>query len=178
MSITVALGSLNVNKVEATKSAFGRQWPEEEIEVITHTSASGVPGQPINMYQIKLGARSRCYNAGNEYPGSSFAVGIEGGIYRDGPRIFETTVFHVLEQKAGREVYGYGPSVPVADGLARLVDSGLDLSTAIQRITGIMEIGKQEGFYGLLTRGTANRVDTYALCLTLILGGFTHPELD
>lgn len=178
MSVNVALGSTNANKVEATKIAFARQWPAWNVVILQDDCDSGVAAQPVTKHQIKQGAHNRCHQAATRYAGAAYSVGIEGGVYRDGRNVFETTVFHVLCLLTGVEVHGFGPSVPVADGLAELLDVGLDLNEAIERITGIPEIGKHQGFYGLMSQGTASRVDTYALSLTLILGRFTHPELD
>lgn len=81
----IALGSLSPIKRSALSLALSRRELRKRpvfanVEVCEKNSPSGVPNQPFDMHQTRLGAFSRASNARELVPSCKFAIGIENGL--------------------------------------------------------------------------------------------------
>ncbi len=103
----VVVGSNNPVKIEATKLAFEKVWPDEKFEVIGFDIESGVSAQPMSAEESLKGARNRAKMAFEKMK-ADFAVGAEGGLEEINGKWFDCGWIVVVDKK-GNE--GVGTSV-------------------------------------------------------------------
>ena len=66
-------------------------------------------------------------------------------------------------------------SLPLPPAVKRLVEDGLELGEANDRVFSTTNSKQQGGAFGLLTDGRMTREDVYADALSIALLPFTHP---
>jgi inosine/xanthosine triphosphatase len=153
--VTVLVGSTNEVKVNSVRLAFE---PYYDAKVVGVEVESGVSVQPAGEETFQ-GARRRAANAMKGRV-CDFAVGIEGGIIRiDAIRFAFAAVCIVSRQ--GIESIATTGLFPLPDETLRLVDEGLELGTAMDRLTGLEGVKRGPGAVGILTKGIIDRTKLY-----------------
>ena len=171
----VAVGSTNPTKIQATKIAFEKIFPEETWEIIGTSVPSGIPDQPKSTEQTIQGAQNRAQRA-LETLQADFGVGLEGGMQKIGERWLETG-WIVIKDKNGNEGIGSSIHMLVPPKLISHIEQGKELGVAtdIEFIT--IESGKKQGFFGLMTNNAIDRTNAYADGVISALSRFLHPHL-
>lgn len=113
------------------------------------------------------GAKNRAANA-MKLSKCDFAVGIEGGVMELDGRKFAFAAVHIIDSggKASSATTGLF-QLPLES--LKLVDDGIELGEAMDRITGVHDVKHGPGAVGILTRGVIDRTALYAHGTTLAL---------
>lgn len=167
MKIVVA--SRNPVKLQATESAFGLTFPGGEIEVTGVVVPSGVPDQPMCDDETRRGASNRAQNARSHTPDADYWVGLEGGIERLDDTLI-TFAWMVVLSADGRSGQARTVTLTLPPAIRRLIDEGLELGDANDRVFGIRNSKHGGGAFGLLTGDRYTRQSVYveALCVALV----------
>jgi inosine/xanthosine triphosphatase len=173
MHVFVASG--NPVKIEAATAAFSQVFPSSQLQVTGQGVPSGVADQPVGETETLRGARQRMLGARELMPAADFWVGIEGGI-RKLPAGYEAFAWMVVSdgQREG-EARTAGFILPPAIG--SLLDQGLELGEADDRIFGTLNSKQQNGAVGLLSGDRITRRSLYEPAIVLALLPFIRPEL-
>ena len=173
--ITVA--SLNPVKLRASLEAFQRVFPAQRFEARGVSVPSGVPDQPRSSGETLQGAQNRAANARAAQPGSDYWVGIEGGIEQtaQGMRCFAWV--QALD-KQGRAGCGQSAVFFLPREVADLVNEGLELGEADDRVFGRINSKQGNGAIGLLTGDAVDREAYYLQAVIMALVTFKNPHLS
>ncbi len=169
----VVIASHNPAKIRAVKQAFSLQFPEEVIELIPVSVESGVSDQPLSDEETRHGARNRAQNAHEQHVDADFWVGLEGGI---------ETIDGQLTAFAWMAVLGSGPRIgeartvtlPLPPAVKVLVDKGLELGDANDKVFSTVNSKHHGGAYWLLTNGIYTRESVYTEALVIALVPFVN----
>ena len=171
----IIVATTNPAKLEATRRAFARMFPEETFELSGQETASGVDPQPHSDAETLRGAFNRASAAARQSPGADFWVGIEGGIeeMNGGMAAFAWAVVLApgLSGK-GRSAAFFLPEV-VAD----MVRSGLELGQADDLLFQRTHSNRAGGAVGLLTHDALTRADLIEQGVLLALLPFKNRQL-
>ena len=162
----IVVASRNPVKVDATKRAFNELFPDASLDVGSVEVESGVSDQPVSDEETRRGARTRAINASKAEPDADFWVGMEGGI---------EVIDDQLMAFAWMVVLGHSESIsearsvtlPLPPAVRELVESGLELGDANDKVFATSNSKQGGGAYGLLTNGLYTRESVY--CQTLII---------
>ncbi len=176
--ITVAVGSKNPVKIEATRQAFTRVWPEEIFKFKPTEVRSGVGIQPRNPEESIEGATNRAKRA-QEAMDSDYGVGLEGGLdWMAGGRFEEGWV--VIVNRAGTVALACSVKVPVPDFMfdeIHYADYSTELGDVMDQVFGRTNAKQEEGYFGLITQGRITRTGAYADAVVAALTRFVNKEL-
>ena len=173
--ITVA--SKNPVKLNATRVAFGRMFPNEDIEAAGVTVPSGVSDQPTSRQETMAGARNRAENAREFQPDSDFWIGIEGGIEDSdlGMCCFAWVVVLNQYRRIGR---GQTAVFYLPREVAELVRAGMELGHADDQVFQRENSKQSNGAIGLLTNDVIDREAYYVHAIIMALVPFKNPALS
>ena len=172
MKILVA--SFNPVKVAAVRRAFMACFPAGDLKIESVNVASGVPDQPMSDAETLAGARNRVRNAREAHPEADFWVGLEGGLdVIEGEMV--GVAWMAIGDPRGRISEARTPTLPIPPSVRRLVDSGLELGEANDRVFSAVNSKQGGGAFGLLTDGRHTRERVYAQAVDLALIPFVHP---
>ena len=164
----IVIASQNPVKVAAAREAFTTLLPDADLELVTVSVQSGVSDQPVSDEETRLGARNRASNARAEVADASFWVGLEGGIQvYDGQLL--AFAWMAIQDDSGRISDARSATLPLPPAIKRLVDSGLELGDANDRVFATVNSKQKGGAYGLLTDGLYTRESIYTQTLILAL---------
>lgn len=171
MNIVVA--SKNPVKVDATRRAFTRLFPDASIQLASVDVSSGVSDQPTSDGETRRGARTRAMNASQTEPGADFWVGMEGGIEVIDDQLMAFAWMVVLGPKGD---FGEARSVtvPLPPAVKELVDNGLELGDANDKVFATLNSKQGGGAYGLLSNGLYTRESVYRQTLIIALTPFVN----
>ncbi len=172
MKIVVA--SRNPVKIDAAQRAFASSFPDAVVEMLSVDVRSGVSDQPNSDEETRRGARTRAMNSNKAEPGADFWVGMEGGIeIIDG----QLMAFAWMVVQGAAENIGEARSVtlPLPPAVKELVDSGLELGDANDKVFATTNSKQGGGAYGLLTNGLYTRESVYYQTLIIALTPFVNP---
>jgi inosine/xanthosine triphosphatase len=171
MNIVVA--SRNPVKIDAVTQAFSSQFPEAVLEVVSIEVESGVSAQPVTDQETRRGARNRAENARRVRPDADFWVGLEGGIDTFDEQLMAFAWMAVCSRN-GKFGEARSVTLPLPPAVKKLVDSGLELGAANDRVFGTVNSKQQGGAYGLLTDGRYSRQFIYSQTLIIALIPFVN----
>ena len=172
MKIVVA--SFNPVKVAAVRQAFMACFPHRDMQVQSVAVGSGVPDQPMSDAETLSGARNRVRNAQEVHPDADFWVGLEGGLdVIEGKMV--GVAWMAIGDQLGRISEARTPTLPIPPEVRRLVDTGLELGEANDRVFSAVNSKQGGGAFGLLTDGRHTRESIYAQAVELALIPFVHP---
>lgn len=176
--IKVSIGSTNPTKREAVKQAFMIVWPEERFEIETLDVPSGVNEQPLHEDESITGARNRAKLALDETE-ADYAVGIEGGMYEVDSKWFVSD-WAVVIDRSGKEGIGGTPRYHVPVHLRQHITPDHDLSAVLEDKLGTANIGKLDGYAGLMTGNHITRTTSNRDAVIIALAPFirTHYSTD
>ena len=174
MKIIVA--SKNPVKIDATRIAFERAFPEEQVEILSEATPSGVPDQPLGDEQTLLGAKNRAEGALTMFPDVDFSVGLEGGIIDDGEDMHTFAYMYILG-KSGKHGQSQTGNFTLPSSIRDLVRAGKELGHASDELFKTNNIKQAGGTIGLLTHNAITRTDYYVHAMLLALIPFRTPDL-
>ena len=170
----VVVASQNPVKIDAAKRAFASSFPDAAVEMISVDVRSGVSDQPNSDEETRSGARTRAMHAYEAEPGADFWVGMEGGIeIIDGQLMaFAWMAVHGAADKLGE---ARSVTLPLPPAVKDLVDGGLELGDANDKVFSTTNSKQGGGAYGLLTNGLYTRESVYVQTLIIALTPFVNP---
>ena len=172
MKISVA--SRNPVKLEAARLAFERVFPSETIAIGSADVGSGVSDQPMSDDETRSGARNRAMAALAADSGADFGVGMEGGIDRmDGEYL--AFAWMAVAGSDGRLSEARSVTLTLPPAVRELIDAGLELGDANDRVFNTHNSKQAGGAYGLLTRGLLTRESVYTQTLIVALTPYSSP---
>lgn len=192
MALTVAIGSGNKVKVEATRLAFSRAFPGVDLSVKGFETESGVSDQPMGEDETFKGAMNRAlgavkaYTHANDGISPAYAVGLEGGCkvetfsfpsaasaqIQPKSELVCFAFMCVFQPSTGRWGYARTSSFSLPPEVAALVTSGVELGVADDRVFGRVDSKRSNGAIGLLTGDIITRTTYYEHALICALVPF------
>ena len=183
----IAVGSTRGPKVEAVRRVMGTlasiSPAFERAEVVPFDASTGAPPMPLSLDEMLEGARGRAQLAFESLAAAGrradYAVGLEGGIdlRRTAPsnRGFLMSWAYVTDGHRG--AHGCGGAVEVPSGLlASVVDRGIELSEAMDALSGERGVRDRQGAWGILTRGMVDRTTSFEAALLNAFAPFYNAE--
>lgn len=163
----VLVASLNPVKTDACHEAFKRFFPDEEISVRGEKTPSGVSEQPFSEAETLSGAINRAELLKSQNPDADYVVGIEGGVeYRFG----ELWAFAwVVVSNGTRSGKGTTARFPLPGKVKKLLEEGLELGDANDRVFSQHNSKQQGGAIGLLTGNLITRKELYVPAVVMAL---------
>lgn len=177
----LAVGSTRAPKVDAVRRALAvlaRLAPELGAAEVVPVDVPTAPRMPLSLEEIREGARLRANAARAAVAGANMGVGLEGGLdVRVASAREGLLTSWAFATDGVRGAFGAGGAVPVPERLlALVVDGGVELSTAIDSLSGEHDVRSRQGAWGVLTRGLLDRTASFELALLNALAPFYHPE--
>ena len=171
----IAVGSTNPVKIEATKLAFEKVWPNENWEVSGHKIPSDVPDQPMSDLETITGAKNRA-QAVLDKTQADFSVGIEGGLQQIGDDWFDCGWVVVINRA---QDIGIGSSARVSTPpkMMKEILAGKELGLVIDEFFKTSKAGQLNGHFGLMTNNAITRTSGYVDGIVMALARFLHPDL-
>lgn len=176
-TLDVVVASQNPVKLGAVEAAFAAQFPERDIDVSGIATESGVSDQPVGDDETRTGARNRVERARERAPDADYWVGLEGGIVSVGGTLYAFAWMAVGDRR-GRLGEARSATLPLPPAVRELVDGGMELGAANDRVFGTLDSKQKGGAFGLLTGGRHTRESVYAQTVLLALIPLTHPLFD
>ena len=169
----IVVSSLNPVKVAAVREAFSAQFPENELDLQSVSVPSGVADQPMSDDETRRGAVNRAANARASVPEADFWVGLEGGLDLFDGKLM-AFAWMAISGPRGFVSETRSATLPLPPAVQELVEKGLELGEANDRVFATVNSKQAGGAYGLLTDGRYTREDIYAQTLVLALVPFVH----
>ena len=170
----VVVASKNPVKVEAARAAFTKLVSHTDLQMLPVSVDSGVDDQPMSDEETRRGARNRAINARQGNPDADFWVGLEGGIEVFDEQLMAFAWMAILDSN-GRFGCARSTTLPLPPSVRKLiVDDGLELGDANDRIFSTANSKQGGGAYGLLTDGLFTRESIYTQTLILALLPFVN----
>jgi len=164
----IIVTSRNPVKVDAVRDTFSKRFPGNKLEICSLAVESGVADQPMSDEETRRGARNRVRAARHMEATADFWVGLEGGLERvDGQLL--ASAWMVVEDRAGRRGEARSCTLPLPPAVMALVDSGLELGEANDRVFRTSNSKQAGGAFGLFTDQRMTRQGIYAQTLDLAL---------
>jgi inosine/xanthosine triphosphatase len=171
----VIVASHNPVKINATKQAFERVFPNQQIEVEGVTVSSGISDQPMTDADTKTGSYNRAVNARELNPDADYWVGLEGGIYLLDDQMLTLSWITVLSKdKIGQSRTG---SYVLPEKVKQLVLSGMELGHADDIVFNKSNSKQQNGAIGILTHDIIDRTQGFSDGVILALIPFMNEDL-
>ena len=171
--VKVIVASRNPAKLRAVEDAFRRYFPGEDPEFVPVAVRSGVGDQPTSDEETRSGARNRAKLAQMLHPEADFCVGLEGGVEFIGSQLMAFAWMAVLG-KQGRLSLARTVTLPLPPAVKRLMDDGLELGEANDRVFSTVDSKREGGAFGLLTGGEYTREGIYMQTLSMALLPFVN----
>lgn len=175
MKIIVA--SKNPAKLDAVRQAFTNLLPGEDLQISGLAVSSGVKEQPDSDDETRQGAINRATAARSAQSGADFWVGLEGGLEQLEGRWLASAWMAVLDQQ-GRLGLARTPTLPLPPAVEALLEEGLELGEANDRVFSTHNSKQKGGAFGLLTDGRMTRGGVYAQTLELAMIPLLNPLWD
>ncbi|MGC9071207.1 MAG: inosine/xanthosine triphosphatase [Acidilobus sp.] len=147
--VIVLLGSLNPVKASGVMRAYAAFYGEAEVRQV---EVKGLPRQPVGLEEtIELACRRATMIGGD-----GERVGVEAGVFSASGRWFVVNATCLI--RGSRRYVGLSPSFYIPRWLAMMAING-ELDEALERVTGIGDLGSSSGAIGLLSGGRVLRED-------------------
>jgi inosine/xanthosine triphosphatase len=171
----VVVSSLNPVKIKAVENGFERLFPQEKFEFVKISVDSDVSDQPMTDSDSRQGALNRAKNAQKVIPESDFWVGVEGGCdYLDDVMVaFAWIVIQGKDKKGLARTALFRLPTQVQ----KLIESGMELGLADDRVFGEENSKQNSGAVGLLTGDVVTRTTLYEQAVILALIPFRNQDL-
>jgi len=173
----VVIASHNPVKIRAVEKAFALQFPDQDIEFLACSAASDVSDQPRSDEETRRGARNRAQNAAVTHRQADFWIGLEGGIENMDGQLMAFAWMAALG-KDTRISDARTVTLPLPAAVKLLLDQGLELGEANDRVFSTINSKQQGGAFGLLTNGLYTREQVYIEALVMALIPFVNPLYD
>lgn len=170
----VVVASENPVKVNVARRAFTLLYPGEEIEFVPMKSDSGVPDQPMDG-ETEQGALNRLTFIRKTHPEADFWISQEGGLYRDGERLYNRA-WIMVSDKSGRIAKSSTALFYLPAKVTAYVKEGMELGHANDMFFGTVNLGQGSGGIGYLTGGAIDREAYYLQAAVIALSELKHAE--
>lgn len=171
----IVVTSQNPVKQDAVINGFQRTFPDEVFTVERVTVSSGVSDQPMSDQDTRLGAINRARLGIHAVPDADFSVGVEGGCdwIDDQMVAFAWVVIRSQSQQGSARTAMF--QLPPA--VQSLIESGMELGDADDRVFGRENSKQKSGAVGLLTGDVVTRTSLYEQAVILALIPFKNGGL-
>lgn len=169
----VVVASKNPVKIEATRAAFAALMPAVSPQMTAVSVSSGVADQPTSDAETLRGANNRAANARLRNPDADFWVGLEGGIEVIEDQLLAFAWMTILGTN-GKSSSARSATLPLPPAVRKLVDDGLELGDANDKVFATANSKQGGGAFGLLTDGLYTREGIYTQTLILALLPFSN----
>ena len=169
----VVVASRNPVKLGAAREAFEALFPAADIDVIPTDVDSGVADQPSSDEETRNGARNRATGASERVPDADFWVGLEGGVEVIDERLL-AFAWMAIKGRNGQLSESRSATLPLPPAVKELMDGGMELGEANDRVFATINSKQGGGAYGLLTDGRYTRESIYAQTLIIALTPFVN----
>jgi inosine/xanthosine triphosphatase len=173
----IAVASANPVKLGAARRAFEQVFPDADLAVASAAASSGVSDQPMSDAETREGAHNRARGALEYAAGADYGVGMEGGIERLGGELI-AFAWMVVATADGRIGEARSITLPLPPAVRKLIDDGLELGEANDRVFSTVNSKQGGGAYGLLTNGLLTRESVYTDTLIVALTPFASELYD
>jgi inosine/xanthosine triphosphatase len=170
----VVVASKNPVKIESTRRAFVQMMPDE-FEFVGIDVESGVSAQPMTNDETFNGAMNRVKNV-SKVEDADYWVGIEGGL-QDTNGEMEAFAWIVVMSKEGKIGKARSASFVLPEKLAALINEGMELGDADDKVFGLQNSKQKSGTVGTLTKELLTRTDYYESTAILALIPFVNESL-
>jgi inosine/xanthosine triphosphatase len=151
-------------------------FPDEDFHIDPFSSVpSGVPDQPMTDEETLQGAVTRAENMKAVAPEADFWIGVEGGCDHLGDDLVAFAWIRIVSRVRSGQARTAQFRLPPA--VSALVESGMELGDADDRIFGERNSKQGSGAVGLLTGDVETRATFYEQAVVLALIPFKNPEL-
>ncbi len=172
--LTVVVASGNPVKLAATRAAFERLFRPDSLDVVAVSVPSGVAEQPMSDAETRDGARNRARNARAARADAHYWVGLEGGIECI-DQVLTGFAWMAVAGPCGHVCEARTVTLPLPPRVRDLVDAGLELGAANDRVFATHNSKQAGGAFGLLTDGLYTRQSVYTEALVMALIPFANP---
>ena len=169
----IVVASYNPVKVNAVLQAFETHFPDESLEIVSVNVDSGEGDQPDSDKATRRGARTRARRAKQEVRDADFWVGVEGGIEIADDQLM-AFAWMAVQGPRGRFTEVRSATLPLPPAVKQLIEDGMELGEANDRVFATVNSKQSGGAYGLLTNGLYTRESVYAQSLILALIPFVN----
>lgn len=169
----VIVASKNPVKVNACRTAFEKQFPGVDLDIVSVEAESGVDDQPFSDEDTHHGAINRAHNAGETSPEADYWVGLEGGVDTFNGQLMAFAWMAVLGRD-GRTGTARTVTLPLPPAVKKLVEDGLELGDANDIVFSTTNSKHEGGAFGLLTDGMYTREGVYTETLVIALVPFVN----
>ena len=169
----VVVASLNPAKISAVEDAFRTRFADADLELLPLAVESGVSDQPRSDRETLQGACRRMQHSRRERPEADFWVGLEGGVEVIGGQLM-AFAWIAVQGRTGRISQARSVTLPLPPAIKELVDAGLELGVANDRVFSTCNSKQKGGAYGLLTEGLHTRESVYSQAVTIALTPFVN----
>lgn len=167
----VIVASTNPVKIESTKEALRKTFPEVEFEFEGMKAESGVKDQPDTDEETIRGARNRITALRTLDPSADYYVGLEGGVEKIDGKMF-AFAWAVVANQAGKIGEARTASFMLPPKVAELIDQGIELGHANDQVFGTENSKQKNGALGILTGDLITRTSEYSSTIILALVPF------
>lgn len=171
----VIVASKNPVKVNAALDGLRRMFPEYDFVPEPVSVPSGVADQPMSEQETLQGALNRVAKAKELYPKAAFWVGIEGGVESTAGELTAFAWVVVQDQEQVGKARSGTFFLPRA--VQELVEQGLELGEADDRVFGHANSKQKGGAIGILTHNVLDRRELYEQAVVLALVPFRNKQL-
>lgn len=156
------LGSSNKAKKQALEEWLNNNF-EQKCEIETISVESNVSAQPLSIEATIEGAINRAKNALNKSKNADFGVGLEGGVFKVGGKMFLNGWASIVS-KDGEVMLGAGPSVELPAEIVQKLENGIELGEVMEQMHK-RDVRNFEGAFGILTKNMITRTKSFELAL-------------
>ena len=147
--------------------------PDERCRLESVDVPSGVSDQPLSDEETRRGAGNRVNSARAVSPDAAFWVGLEGGVEVIGDRLTAFAWMAVLDP-TGTLGEARTVTLPLPPRIKALVDQGIELGDANDRVFSTVNSKQKGGAFGLLTNGIYTRESVYTEALVVAMVPFVN----
>ncbi len=169
---TVAVGSTNPVKIQATWHSIQRIWPNAEVTGVA--VASGVRAQPLGDDEAIEGAVNRA-RAACQQTGSDLGIGLEGNTTETPHGLFVTGWAAAVDRDGTVGIGGSG-RFRLPPALVVGVRQGEELGDLIDAWAGQQNTKQQQGAVGIITNGLISRTAALETAVIFALTRFLNPH--
>jgi len=171
--VKIVVASRNPVKLGATEQAFATLFPGATLEMLSADVDSGVSDQPKSDEETRVGSRNRAMAASDALPEADYWVGLEGGVEVIDEQLM-AFAWMAIRGTDGRIGEARSATLPLPPAVKELVDSGMELGDANDKVFSTINSKQGGGAYGLLTNGLYTRESIYTQTLIIALTPFVN----
>lgn len=174
--MNIFVGSSNPVKLNAVRQALAEKYPNADVQGFD--VASGVSHQPITDEETMIGAINRAKAAlasglaetKQKDVTDVLGIGLEGGVFTDEQGQMWSTVWAAVVDTDGQEYVANGARVKVPTIIAEPIARGEEMGPVMQSLTGISDVRKKQGMFGIITKDFISRTEEYGAIVKCALG--------